>query len=246
MEVSVLQWNVWYQENIHHVAEFLKGHVADVICLQELTIDAPQQREKNTPAYIAGQLGLHYFCKELPIESTDGQKMMLANGIFSRFPITESRAVWINEPKTGGGYNDEYRAYVEVDMDVEGKSFTAATTHMSYTHRFEGTPNKARETAKLVEQLHRHKTGFMFTGDLNAVPESDTIQSIGEVLHPTGPDYDQKTWTTKPFSYKGFEETELNWRLDYGFVTPDVKVVGAEILKTNYSDHLPLFFKVSL
>src|SRR5579885_875678 len=174
MEVSVLQWNVWYQENIHNVVGFLKDHMADVICLQELTIDSPQQPEQNTPAYVAGQLSLHYFCKELPIESTDGQKMMLANGIFSRFPITNSRAVWINKPTAGGGYNDEYRAYVEADLDVDGQPFTVATTHMSYTHQFEGMPNKQKETAKLIEQLRRHKANFMFTGDLNAIPNSDT------------------------------------------------------------------------
>lgn len=38
MKLSVLQWNVWYKEDIRNIAKFLREHPADVICLQELTI----------------------------------------------------------------------------------------------------------------------------------------------------------------------------------------------------------------
>ncbi len=87
MKLSILQWNVWYKEVIYNIAKFLKQNPADIVCLQELTINAPDQTEHHTPSYIAAELGFNYHCKELPIESTDGKKMMLANGIFSRFPI---------------------------------------------------------------------------------------------------------------------------------------------------------------
>src|SRR5258708_1588146 len=131
MSISVMQWNIWYQEDIRNVAKLLKSTNPDVFCLQELTIGHPVQEIKNTPQYLADQLGYHFFSKELPIETTDGQKVMLANGIFSRFPIKSSRSVWINQPKSGGGYDDEYRAYVEVTLEVGGKAVTIGTTHMS-------------------------------------------------------------------------------------------------------------------
>lgn len=246
MNISIMQWNIWYLEDIRDVAKLLNVIKPDMCCLQELTIDHPVQIIKNTPKYLADQMGYHFFAKELPIETTDGQKVMLANGIFSRFPISSSRFAWINQPKRGGGYDDEYRAYVEATLEVEGQVVTIGTTHMSYTHRFEGTQGKRQETDLLVRELRRHYKRFIFTGDLNAVPGSHTISEIDQSLQNVGPNLNQKTWTTKPFSYNGFEETQLKWRLDYIFATPDVEVTSSEIIQTKYSDHLPILTKLRL
>ncbi len=90
--------------------------------------------------------------------------------------------------------------------------------------------------------LSRHPTNFIFTGDLNSIPNSFTVKSIltKTNLRNAGPDFDQKTWTTKPFNYHGFSENNLNWRIDYTFVSKDIKVVSSEIVDTDLSDHLPI------
>ena len=54
----------------------------------------------------------------------------------------------------------------------------------------------------------------------------------------------QATWTTKPFDYGGFAETELRWRLDYAFATPDLEITSAKIVETEYSDHLPILVEL--
>jgi endonuclease/exonuclease/phosphatase family metal-dependent hydrolase len=241
-----MQWNAWYQEDIDNVVKLIREHQPDIVCLQELTIGFPGRAVKDTPAYLAEQLGYNYYHKELPIESTDGSKIMLANGIFSRFPISDQRFAWINQPKAGGGYSDEYRAYVEVTLDISGRPLSVGTTHMSYTHAFQDTEGKRAETDLLLDQLRNHGDRFVFTGDLNAIPGSYTIQQISQLLQDAGPGHDQKTWTTKPFSYNGFEEAELNWRLDYIFATKDVRVESSEIISTDYSDHLPIIARISL
>jgi endonuclease/exonuclease/phosphatase family metal-dependent hydrolase len=245
MTISVLQWNIWYKEDIRNVAEFLRQNRTDIICLQELTIGF-SEAINDTPAFIAEQLGYHYYCKKVPIESTDGRQLMFVNGVFSRFPIKSNRFVLTNEPKQGGGYDDEYRVYVEVTLDVGGRYITVGTTHMSYTHRFENTDSKNRETDKLIMEIKKHDKSYIFTGDLNATPNSYTLSSVNNILQNAGPYYDQKTWATKPFSYQGFEESELNWRLDYIFATKDLKVESAEILRTEYSDHLPILAKLKV
>lgn len=246
MEVSVLQWNIWFKEDPSKIAGFLQNNKADIICLQEMTINSKDHTIKDVPAYIAEELGYKYYQKELPIESTDGEKMMLANGIFSRFPISKVHYAWINEPQNSGGYDDEYRAYVEVTVNIQGKDLSVGTTHMSYTHRFQETDNKQYETIKLCSELKKHTESFVFTGDLNALKDSHTINLIESHLHNAGPPADKNTWTTKPFSYNGFEETDLNWRLDYVFMTPDLKIVSSETLQTNLSDHLPILTKILL
>jgi len=242
MKLSILQWNVWYKEDICNIAAFLKEHPADVICLQELTIQDASEIS-HTPSFIARELGYGHFYKE--IDLGEG-KIPLANGIFSKYPILSTNWCWINEASGTGHYDDEYRAYIEVTLDVNGEQITVATTHMSYTNAFVSTPRKQAETDELIAMLKTKSERSIFTGDLNATPDSLTIQKVSSVLKHVGPDLSQKTWTTKPFAYDGFEENNLNWRLDYIFATPDVKTVSAEILKTDFSDHLPIWAEVEL
>lgn len=143
MNISLLQWNIWYGEDIRNVAAFLRDHKTDIICLQELTLGHPRQPEKDTPAYLGECLNYDYYYKDLVLSATDGEKIYWADGIFSRFPIVNKRHIWTNQPQKGGGYDDEYRVYVEVTVDVEGKHLVVGTTHMAYTHRFESTPVKS-------------------------------------------------------------------------------------------------------
>ena len=67
-----------------------------------------------------------------------------------------------------------------------------------------------------------------------------TVKKIQKILRNCGPNIKEKTWTTKPFDLNGFKATGLNWRLDYIFATKDLKVTNSQIIKTEYSDHLPL------
>jgi len=238
----VLQWNIWYKEDIRDIANFLLANPADIVCLQELTIqDMPEIG--HTPDYIAKRLGYQHFYKE--IDLGEG-KINIANGIFSRYPIIDTNWQWINEPTGTGHYDDEHRAYVEVTIEVQGKKLTVATTHMSYTNAFESTPRKEQEADRLSAILEKKQQNFVFTGDLNSAPDSSTIGKISSILDNAGPIFTKNTWTTKPFSYDGFKENELNWRLDYIFISNDIKSVSAEIIKTNYSDHLPVISRLEL
>jgi endonuclease/exonuclease/phosphatase family metal-dependent hydrolase len=244
MLISVLQWNVWFQEDIRHIASLLHEVNPDIFCLQELTIDHSAQAVKHTPDYLTGSLGYYTYYHPVRIDYPDGRHTTQASGIFSRFPITRRRFAWINQPSGHGGAPDEHRAYVEATLELPNNPpLTVATTHMSYTHRFEPTPAKQAETDAVVQQVTRHPDRLIFSGDLNSAPDSPTITAISKHLKSAGPDHQQNTWTTKPFDYQGFTETELNWRLDYVFATPDLQPVLSEILSTNYSDHLPILAK---
>jgi endonuclease/exonuclease/phosphatase family metal-dependent hydrolase len=243
MQISLLQWNVYYKEDIRNIAKLLLEIKPDIICLQELTNGLQQQiPDADTYQYIAEQLGYTHHSVEIELADADWK---FGNGIFTRFPITSQSTAWIQEPG-GVDYEDEGRAYIETTLDIDGKHLTIGTTHMSYTHRFEPTDKKAQETDKLLDIIHQKHEQFILTGDFNALPDSPTISAISKLLKNAGPGVKQKTWTTKPFDYNGFVETELKWRLDYIFATPDVNVVSSEILKTDYSDHLPILTRIKV
>lgn len=246
MELSILQWNVWYKEDVRIIVKFLQDHPADVVCLQELTIQDISETG-HAPDYIAKQLGYHHFYKEIDL-GKDNQKVKLniANGIFSRYPLHNTKWEWINIATGTGHYDDEYRAYVGATIHMDGKNLTIATTHMSYTNAFENTPRKEQEADALIDILSSKTQRFIFTGDLNATPEANTVQRVSRILNNIGPDWSAKTWTTKPFSYDGFTETELRWRLDHIFATPDIKLIHSEVLQTDVSDHLPIMSRVTI
>lgn len=246
MNISVLQWNVWYKENVENITEFLRQNPADIITLQEMPIRHEDFKINESPSYIAKDLGYNFYHAEVPIEDPDGRKRVLANGVLSKFPITSGRFIWIKEPKGRGGYNDEFRAYVEVTLEIEGKKLTVGTTHMSYTHKFGPNESKKAETDILLREIKKHRENYIFAGDLNALPDSYTVSSLSEIMRNAGPDANQKTWTTKPFSYNGFEANTLDWRLDYIFTSKNIKALRSEIIKTGYSDHLPIRAELSL
>lgn len=245
MKLSILQWNIWYKEDIQRVAKLLLEHNADVVCLQELTLNNKDQVKGNAPEYIAEKLGFNVYYKQIDLP---GKDIKLANGIFSRYPITDTRSTWINRYTGEGGYHDEDRALIEADLDVNGEKITIATTHMSYTRRFQITDRKKAETDLLIRQVSKYKECFVLTGDLNAPPDSYVIQQLEDVvgLKNSSPDYSEPSWTTKPFKDGDFEETKLVWRLDYVFATPDIEVASSKIINTGVSDHLPVLTEISL
>jgi len=246
--MKLLQWNIWYKEDIDNILSTIKEINPDVICLQELTINHPHHNQNiDTPRFIAEGLGFKYFFKEAQKSISNGHERKYGNAIFSRFPIIDSKFYYIQDLQDPNIQNPDYskegRVYIESIIEVDGKKFTIATTHMSYTHEFASTPEKKVETNKLIEILKEKNSNFIFTGDLNLLPNSYTINELSKLLKNAGPTLEQNTWTTKPFSYNGFNADTLNWRLDYCFVTPDIEVKSSQIIDTPYSDHLPILIE---
>lgn len=240
---TILQWNVWYLEDIKNIVSFLKENKADIICLQELTIDFDKQNNIHTPDYIAKELGYNVYYQDIAFA---GKTTKLANAIFSKHKLTDTRTTWINQERGSGNYDDENRAYVEAKVSVYGKELTVGTAHMSYTHAFEPTSRKLQEVDVLITAIKDNTKNFVLTGDFNAPPDSEVINRLVKYVKNLGPSYDQKTWTTKPFSYNGFEVNSLDYRLDYAFGSEDIATRSARVLKTEFSDHLPILVEIDL
>jgi endonuclease/exonuclease/phosphatase family metal-dependent hydrolase len=243
MHIRLLQWNVWYKEDIEKIGATIKTVNPDIACLQELTIGF-QESHPDTIAYLSAELGdFASFHEEMSLVA---KPWVLVNAIFSRFPLGMQRKAWINETIASGEYDDEYRSYIETTLEIEGKSLKVANVHMSYTKGFIETERKKQETDKLYELIKDHDENFLLLGDLNALPDSFTIETLLKKLENAGPDFNEKTWTTKPFVSEDFEATSLDWRLDYIFKTPDIKVVSAEVVETDASDHLPILITIEI
>jgi len=245
MEVVILQWNVWNREDPANIVACVQRTGADIFCAQELIRDS--RRGLDTARFIANGLGFaHFFIHADTWDRWDCPEAQ-GNAIFSRYPILRTAHVYVTEPRHNPDVAmDEGRVYVEADIRIGASVLTVGTTHLSFTPRFEMNEARRRQADALVDIVKKKKHLYVFTGDLNAASDSYPIQRISEHLLNAGPAFSEKTWTTKPFSYQGFSEDRLDWRIDYIFTTPDVAVANAEIIQTAYSDHLPIRAKILL
>ncbi len=246
MQLKFLQWNILYKENPDAIIETLVKIDADILCLQELTTNSSFNPKLDIPSKISKHLGLSYYFAKAQ-EWNIIEKRILGEGIFSKFPLENTLHTYLNPPShEPTDFGTEGRVFVEAGVDINGKKLTVATTHLSYSHKFENTPQRKKEFSVLLDILRKKKDKFIFSGDLNAAPNSEGIQSINRILKSCGPDYKEKTFTHKYFEMEGFIVNDLDYRIDYVFATPDIKILKSEIPHVQPSDHLPILVEFEI
>ncbi len=249
MKITVLQWNVWYKEDPQKIVDLIKQYQPDVVCAQELIQHFQQTPQIDTAKEIAQALGYDYYFHLADKWTQRPEKETQGNAIFTRLPIVKTRHHFLQKPKTDpANASEEGRVLVEVTVSKDNQELTFGTTHLSFTPFFEMTTSRQEEAIKLVDFLQSKTTHYVFTGDFNATPESFLLAQLTSLrqLKHAGPDFPAKTWTTKPFDKQGFVATELNWRLDYVFVTNDLKVIQSRVIETTVSDHLPVLVELEV
>jgi len=249
MKITLLQWNVWYKEDTNKIVELIKKYQPDVVCAQELIQHFQPTPQIDTAKEIAAKLGYDYYFHFADKWTKRVEKETQGNAIFTRLPIIKTNHHFLQQPKTNpANASEEGRVLVEVTVSKDNKELTLGTTHLSFSPFFEMTADRKTEAAKLVDYLKDKTANYVFTGDFNATPESFLIERLSSLsqFKSAGPDFSAKTWTTKPFDKQGFVETELNWRLDYVFVTNEIKVLSSQVIDTKVSDHLPVLVELTV
>ncbi len=246
MKIKILQWNILYKEKIENIISLIKEINPEIFCLQELAIESRYNPSfKDLPDFISKELKTNYYFERAFTKDDKSEMEAIGNGIFTKYPIKRKSSFFTKIPATvQKSFSDEGRIYIETDIQIEKKLLTIGTTHLSYVHRFEMTDEKKQEANSLINGIKHKAEKYLVMGDLNSIPDSYTISELSKYFIPCGPDYNQKTWTTKLFEYQGFRENSLNWRLDYVFATKDIKVISSAIIQTDYSDHLPILVTI--
>lgn len=251
MKIKILQWNIWFQERAENILKLIREINPDIICCQEVTVGSKFNDGRDVAKFISEELGYSYYYSvahkyEYPI-TPKGESNFGGNAIFSRFPISNENDFAIVNPEDSSNFPYERRKCVTCKIELSGgKVLNVATAHSSYNNKFVENKEKIEEVKKLVDFFKKNKNNFVFAGDLNIGPDSKSIKLIEKELVHCGPNYSEATWTTKPFSFMGFEETKLKWRLDYVFASKDVGIISSKIIETGYSDHLPILVEVKV
>jgi endonuclease/exonuclease/phosphatase family metal-dependent hydrolase len=244
-KLKVMTWNVLYKEKADNILSLIKRVDPDIVCCQEITADSYINPRRDVPHEISELLGGEYRYLEV-LTLLDGKPGSMGNAVISKFPITKSRSTLVQKGGSEIRYSAQTRGYVEISFAVDGHEITVGTTHLSYLDRFVETAERTKEADKLIDFISDNNQKFIVTGDFNSLPDSSTIKKMEKIFKSAGPDHSNKTWTTKPFNYENFRVDGLEYRLDYIFVTADIKVLSSDIIKTDFSDHLPILAEVEI
>lgn len=247
MKIKILQWNIWYKEDPVKIAAFIKKNDPDIFCVQELRQVNGSNIDTARDLCTLLHDNYEYYYEVSATWDNRSDVTSQGNGIYSKFPILNRRHIYLTRFKHNPeNAMDEGRVYMEIDVKINDKTLTAATTHLSYSNGLEINARRRNEADKLANILKTKKVNYIFAADLNASPDSYVVEKISKKQNivNAGPDLVEKTWPTQPFNYHGYEESLFHWRADYIFVSSDVKVTSSRIIKTKISDHYPILTEV--
>ena len=222
-KIKVLSWNIWIDGHFNEITEFLKKSDADIIGLQEV------KDNDSTLDVIKYLNGLGYEHVFAPVEYTRDNKIFIFGpAVFSKHKIVSS--------ETFNLHAEDKRVAVKADIRVGDEMLHVFSTHLTHTHQ---QPSDVQEAQgkNLIKVIPSERTVVM--GDFNATPGSKTIQKMKEALIDTDPK-SLPTWSVYPAGCEDCNPQKIDTRLDYIFVTSDLKVNTFEVGESRGSDHLPI------
>jgi len=222
MQLKVLSWNIWDEGHFDEIAEFLKSSEADIVGLQEVL-----PFSKNIPI-IESLTSLGYEHVYAPARLPSGEKEEMGNAVFSKYPIISSAVHVLSE--------ENKRIAVQTDISVEGEIVHVFSVHLLHTHQ---QPSGIQELQadNLLKVLPQEKVIVM--GDFNATPESVAVQKMYSVLTDTDTAH-TPTWSVYPEGCPVCNPQKIDTRLDYIFLSSDIKIITSKVENSKGSDHLPI------
>ncbi|MBQ3114685.1 MAG: endonuclease/exonuclease/phosphatase family protein [Clostridia bacterium] len=232
MKLNIMTYNTKHCEhyfeqkiNFNAIAEVIKDNNAEIIGLNEMRgLGNDTEQFADQVKELAERLGYHYyFAKAIEIDF-DGVGGPYGNGLLSKYPILEAETISIPDPLT-----KKYNGYYETRCILKAKVDVAGGLNVLVSH-FGLNPDEAENAVNtVIENLPTEKTVFM--GDLNLRPEDQLLNPIREQLVDVAI-YSDKDLLT-------FPSTGPDRKIDYIFVSKDIKVTDADVPVIVASDHCP-------
>lgn len=243
-----LTFNLWYGKNWKKEIDLIKSQNPDIFVLQEVTKNIPKFGLNNIDVFHEFENAFPDFkgiIAPITYKKEKGKEIFFGNAIFSKFSVISSNIHYYLKPLDWtDDYERQSRNLVEAKVKINGQELYVFTTHFTYSPAFADTPIKVKEAEKVIEII-KDKQPMIIAGDFNSHFKSEVIKKIDKEVLYIDREHNP-TWTKHPFSYKGFEETELKWKLDYIFISERLKCKSFKIIDTDISDHLPIVAELEL
>lgn len=222
--------------NIHHanppsteeidldaIAKVVIESGADLVALQEVDVYTVRSGKSSHQAEELGKMtGMHVFFSK----GIDYQGGEYGTAILSKYPLRRTQRYELPNLE---GLTSEPRTLAVVTLEIEGRLFKFANTHLDYTN----AENNLLQAKKILEIFEGEKLPVMMAGDFNAVPDSPSIRLLDQ------------HFTRSCIEGCAFTSPQLQPRrtIDYIMMSRDspFKVLEHQVINEIYaSDHLPV------
>lgn len=235
--ITVMTYNIQHGRssddrlvNLERQAAVIRESGADIVGLQEVDRHwSARSGFQDEPAVLAELLDMYVvYGANLDLDPLEpGQpRRQYGTAILSRFPIVESHNIPL--PKTVA--TNEQRGLLEAVLDVRGARVRVYNTHLQHNN----VNDRIAQVETVLDYIGTPVERVLLMGDFNARP--DTAE-IAPVYHR----FDD-AWVEGGDGGDGFTISPHNpyARIDYIFVSRNIKVARAAVPRTLASDHLPL------
>ncbi len=233
-----------------NIERFIKHENPDILCLQEvfngderqpLSFQSIKRLKALLPEFFL------YYSPELfeiwPHGQGDG-----GNAIFSRFPMSEEKTVFLHEeyrkilrPRREDDFSHYPKNLQSVVVTVDGKSLHVCNLHGIWG--LDGTDTKERlRMSKLIVKEIKKKHPLVLMGDFNLKPNTETIQNIEGHLTNVFAGEMTTSFNMEHKTNPGYATAVV----DMFFASPDIHIVAKRVPTDDVSDHLPLLVTIEL
>lgn len=178
--IKVLTFNIYHGETMNHdfnldvIANVIKNADADFVAMQEVDFKTNRAKKYDLVtelAYRTKMIGL--FGKAMDYD--DGE---YGEGVLSKYTFFKTRNVAL--PYSPG---NEPRAALEVNTIVDNKDTIAfIATHLDHLDK---ETDRVKQALKINQVFQNLKYPSILAGDLNATPDSETINILEEMWTPS-------------------------------------------------------------
>ena len=211
-------------------AETIAKSGADIVGLNEVRGQSETDGYDAQAQILAENAGYKYFCFAKAIEF--GGRDPYGNAVLSKYPIISAETVMIPDPspRRYHGYY-ETRCAAKLRIDTGDGELTVISVHFGLNR---DEHENARDTVLSATTGRR----CVLMGDMNVTPASPILSPIRERMTDTADSLSEGRNT--------FPSNFPRKKIDYIFVSPDVKVKDARVPKLIVSDHRPVVADLEL
>lgn len=217
---------------------FLKKYRPDIIFLQEIDMYTKRAYYRNQLYTLCKYTGLTFRAMGTNIKYKNG---FYGDGILSKFPI-EYSANYLS-PLTNTSH--EQRGILCNKVSFGNTKINVFSLHMS-TFEDERILT-AKELLKITSKINKNEP-IIIGGDFNV-----GIKKIGNHKYIYEPKNSYKEYEILKEKFKSINNTETTWRSAYGcgsidsfFYSKHLRLLKYETIKTDISDHYPVYAEFSI
>lgn len=201
------------------IVDVIQSSEAEVIALQEVERYSIRTGFQDQIKQLSNKTEMNYsFGKSTNILNGE-----YGNGLLSKYPIEEYEVYDL--PSL-----NEQRTVLRTVINVNGSRLVVYNTHLGLK------ASERQEQLDFIMQMISEETmEYILMGDLNSMIEH--LKTITDNMKDSAANSDKAQQST-------FEEDGVHGRIDYIFVSPNIKTEGYDVVLSDASDHYPVISSI--